>query len=294
MARPIKTGLDYFPLDVDIFEDPKLLFVEDRFDVKGEIVTIKLLCWIYRNGYFCEWNDEHALIFAKKNFSSIKASLCIDVVNELLKRGFFNKDIFETFGVLTSAAIQERWKKVVDLSKRKARLNPELNLLTQEETKPEKELTTSETDESTQSKVKESKVKESKGEKGALAIDFLRLYVPTELEVFEMQNKKQIQDYDDFLGSFNDTMEIEIVQGKIEFSANQLMPRLRKYARSWIRNQKPVKVLNQPKPIENPDNEKVVKFKINQEQTIREMVESRFKRYRANMEQGGYKFKIIA
>lgn len=159
MARPIKDGLDYFPLDVDIFDDPKLLFIEDRFGVKGEIVTIKLLCWIYRNGgYRCEWNEEHAMIFAKKNFSSIKATLCLEIVNELLKRDFFNEGVFKSFGILTSKAIQNRWLNVISNSKRKSKLIPELNLLLTEETTAIKELTTAITDGSTQSKVKESKV----------------------------------------------------------------------------------------------------------------------------------------
>ena len=116
MARPIKTGLIYFPLDVDIFDDPKLLHIENQFGFKGELITIKLLCWIYRDGYSCEWNDDTALIFAKKNFSNIGANLCQEVVKELITREFFDKRLFDSFGVLTSAAIQERWLKVVTRS----------------------------------------------------------------------------------------------------------------------------------------------------------------------------------
>ena len=172
MARPIKEGLNYFPLDVDIFDDPKLLFIEDRFGVKGELVTIKLLCWIYQKGYKCEWNDEHAMIFAKKNFSSIKASLCIEIVNELLKRGFFNEALFKSFGVLTSCAIQERWLNVINNSKRKSVLIPELTLLVTELTTAETELTRAETELSTQRKLKESKEKETKRKKGDVSESF--------------------------------------------------------------------------------------------------------------------------
>ena len=99
MARPVKIGLNYFPLDVDIFDDPKFLHVENKYGVKGELITIKLLCWIYREGYYCEWNDDTALIFAKKNFSSIGANLCKEVVVELVKRGFFNERLFDRFGI---------------------------------------------------------------------------------------------------------------------------------------------------------------------------------------------------
>lgn len=52
-----------------------------------------------------------------------------------------------------------------------------------------------------------------------------------------MQNKKQVKKWDDLIDNFNDTMEIEISKGRIDFEADQLLPRLRKYTRSWINNQ---------------------------------------------------------
>lgn len=57
MARPNKMGLDYFPFDVDFFNDEKIVAISGEFGIKGEIVVIKLLCAIYRNGYFILWND---------------------------------------------------------------------------------------------------------------------------------------------------------------------------------------------------------------------------------------------
>ena len=161
MARPIKEGLDYFPLDVDVFDDPKILFIEDKFGIKGEIVAIKLLCWIYRNGYYTIWDDEHALIFAKKNFSTIGAGLCNQIVEELLKRGFFNEAVFKSFNILTSKAIQSRWVNAIASAKRKAELIPEFNLLLQEETILNKEETIPKKEESTQRKEKERQEKKS-------------------------------------------------------------------------------------------------------------------------------------
>ena len=52
MARPTKEGLDYFPLDVDVFEDEKIEAIAGEFGLKGEIAVIKLLCAIYKKGYF--------------------------------------------------------------------------------------------------------------------------------------------------------------------------------------------------------------------------------------------------
>ena len=49
MARPIKTGLNYFPLDVDFFDDPKICAVTVEHGIKGQAAAIMLLCAIYRN-----------------------------------------------------------------------------------------------------------------------------------------------------------------------------------------------------------------------------------------------------
>ena len=109
MARTNKTGIDYFPFDVDFFQDEKIQFVSARFGLKGEVIAIRLLCKIYRNGYYTEWNDDTALLFAKSVGDGCQDSFVKDVVCELLKRGFFERSIFERFSILTSRGIQNRY-----------------------------------------------------------------------------------------------------------------------------------------------------------------------------------------
>jgi len=109
MARLNKTGIDYFPFDVDFFQDEKIQFASARFGLKGEVIAIRLLCKIYRNGYYTEWNDDTALLFAKGVGDGCQHSCVKDVVYELLKRGFFDLSIFERFGILTSRGIQNRY-----------------------------------------------------------------------------------------------------------------------------------------------------------------------------------------
>lgn len=162
MSRPIKEGLYYFPFDIDFFDDPKVLFVENKYGEEGELIVVKLLSWIYRNGYYTKWNEDFSLLFAKRNFTNIKSALVNDVVGELLKRGFFNESIFKSFGVLTSKGIQKRWQLVIDKSRRKARIKCDYDLLNLEEIPPKQEETIAETEESTQSKVNKSKVNKSR------------------------------------------------------------------------------------------------------------------------------------
>lgn len=105
MARPNKMGLDYFPFDVDFFNDEKIVAISGEFGIKGEIVVIKLLCAIYRNGYFILWND---LLKFKllRDLPGVSSELLDSIMNRLVLWGFFDKDLFDSMGVLTSAGIQ--------------------------------------------------------------------------------------------------------------------------------------------------------------------------------------------
>ena len=59
MARPTKTGLNYFPLDVDFFDDPRVGAVTVEHGTEGQAAVVMLLCAIYRNGYYIEWTQEN-------------------------------------------------------------------------------------------------------------------------------------------------------------------------------------------------------------------------------------------
>jgi len=89
-----------------------------------------------------------------------------------------------------------------------------------------------------------------------LAFDFLKTEIHEELNIFVMQNKKEVKKWCDLIDSFNDTIEIEVSKRKLDFEANQLFPRLRKYTRSWINNQENEKSINSSQKIsKNGNNE---------------------------------------
>jgi hypothetical protein len=112
MARTNKVGIDYFPFDVDFFNDEKVEFTSARFGVKGEIIAIRLLCKIYRNGYYTEWNDDESTLLAKRAGDGITPTLVSEIVKELVKRGFFDRSLFDRFGILTSNGIQKRYFEI--------------------------------------------------------------------------------------------------------------------------------------------------------------------------------------
>lgn len=112
MARPNKQGLDYFPFDVDFFDDEKIEAISGEFGIKGEITAIKLLCAIYRNGYFILWSDMLKMKLLK-NLPGVSSELLDAILNRLVLWDFFDKSLFDSMGVLTSKGIQKRFFSIV-------------------------------------------------------------------------------------------------------------------------------------------------------------------------------------
>lgn len=116
MARPRKKGLDYFPFDVDFFQDEKIVAIAGEFGLKGEITVVKLLCAIYRNGYFVEWNEvmKYKLV---RELQGVSVELLQKIVERLVKWGFFDESLFGSDAVLTSRGIQSRYFDAVSRRK---------------------------------------------------------------------------------------------------------------------------------------------------------------------------------
>lgn len=107
----MKTGLDYFALDIDIFDDEKIQFVSAIYGQEAELMTIKLLCRIYRQGYYLDWNEDQALLFSKRvniSFENVN-----NIIKELLKRDFFDNELYDKYSILTSRGIQKRYFEAV-------------------------------------------------------------------------------------------------------------------------------------------------------------------------------------
>ncbi|HRW98741.1 MAG TPA: DUF4373 domain-containing protein [Cyclobacteriaceae bacterium] len=162
MARPVKEGVDYFPLDVNM--DTKFELIEAKHGVVGFAIIIKLLQKIYSEGYYIMWSEEMSLLFSKRNNVDINSINVI--INDAVRYGIFEKYLFEHENVLTSKGIQRRY---LDITKRRrvdvasmpyiiVNNNPVNNDNNSENVS---ENTTKKSKEK-KSKEKESKVKESK------------------------------------------------------------------------------------------------------------------------------------
>ncbi|MFC0278128.1 Lin1244/Lin1753 domain-containing protein [Enterococcus devriesei] len=154
MARPIKNGLDYFPLDVDIFEDEKIEAIAGEFGIKGELAVIKLLCAVYKKGYFVVWNDLTRATLLKR-LPGVSKELLDQIVNRLVTWGFFDETLFNSAKVLTSENIQANY---FEATKRRKSPKPTAYLINADINTQASE---DNDDINTQSKVKETKVNKS-------------------------------------------------------------------------------------------------------------------------------------
>lgn len=181
MARPRRTGLDYFPLDVDFFGDRKIKILKGRFGADGVAFYLYILCEIYRDkGYYLKFDEDFQYAAsADLNMSCEKIG---QMLNFLLERSLLNSKLFQSDKVLTSHGIQARYQEAI---KERAKKTPVLVdkkfwLLSDAETQGFIQHTNFEgfsrnndsfsrkngsSSQEKHPKVKERRVKESKGEK---------------------------------------------------------------------------------------------------------------------------------
>jgi hypothetical protein len=118
-----KSGIDYFPLDVTL--NAKFELIEAEFGLTGFGVVVHLLQEIYgKAGYYIEWTEEVALLFARK--VGLGGSVVSEIVEASIRRGMFDKEKYDKYHVLTSKGIQERYFEAV--SRRKV-LEVDYNIL---------------------------------------------------------------------------------------------------------------------------------------------------------------------
>ncbi len=112
MSRPNKVGLDYYPMDVDMDQDDKIVPIEALYGSTGYMVVTKLWAKIYKeNGYYYKWGRKEQLIFSKKQ--NVDINLLDEIINECINAEVFDINVYNNYGVLTSVGIQKRFMEAV-------------------------------------------------------------------------------------------------------------------------------------------------------------------------------------
>lgn len=118
MGRPLKRGLDYFPLDTNFLQDVKIKKLLLNYEGgKGVSVYIYLLARIYKEWYFIEWDEDWCFTISYDlQLSQEFVQKCVDFMVGI---GLFDKDLYINKNILTSHGIQVQYFIIVQLNKRK-------------------------------------------------------------------------------------------------------------------------------------------------------------------------------
>jgi hypothetical protein len=109
MARPTKTGLDYFSFDVDFYNNMKVRKIMRACGPSAGSILSCLLCNIYGwKGYYIQWDKD--LPFDIADSVGVSEGAVIELVNKAVQVDFFDSGKFEAYEILTSAEIQKRYK----------------------------------------------------------------------------------------------------------------------------------------------------------------------------------------
>lgn len=167
MARPTKQGLDYFPLDVGFLQNVKVRRIMRACGIQSIPVLISLLANTYRDeGYFLRWDNDMPFLIADE--LGVSEGAVTAVVDKATQVGFFNANMYEKYGVLTSDGIQKRFFEAT-ARRTSVRYDARFLLINVSDYKNVVNVykNSINDDDNPQSKVKESKVKESKGKKSS-------------------------------------------------------------------------------------------------------------------------------
>ena len=175
MPRPLKQGLDYFPIDVNFFQNKKVKNLRREKGAIGVLTYFDLLCKIFENGYYFRFDDirELSMDIAEDIASEqlrATSSRVTEAINYLVERGILDEGLFEQ-GIISGEAMQEQYVLATKAAKRKPKMDVHLlvdvdaviqkNAVSSEETGVNSEETGVNSEFSTQSKVKENKNKSS-------------------------------------------------------------------------------------------------------------------------------------
>lgn len=134
MARPRKTGLFYFPFDVDFFHDKRMRILRIKFGAAGVLLYEYILCSIYdENGYYVELNED--FYDCAVDDVGISESEAREIIGYLCKRSrLFDEELAETEGILTSEEIQRTFQEAKKGLRRDVKVSGRYWLVPKDET----------------------------------------------------------------------------------------------------------------------------------------------------------------
>lgn len=111
MARPLKKALGYFPLDTDLFADRKIQRLTRRYGSEGVCTYLSVLCEIYgEQGYYAVYDSDFC--FGIGYPLNLEEERVAEIIAFCMEVNLFNGNLFAAYGILTSEAIQRRYREI--------------------------------------------------------------------------------------------------------------------------------------------------------------------------------------
>lgn len=229
MARTIKEGFTYFPLDTDSFENRKirrLLLSQGCQAYAVWVVTMQMI--FGEKGYYLHLDEDVCFDIGDK--VAVSEGAVKEILTTCIQVDLFNKQMFDKFGILTSKGIQKQFEEMVKVTKRKTTIDPKYKINPEEMTVRRNKLGRNDSpsviyseetpiysEEMQQSKVKESKVKENKINKNTTANN--KSYINNSADVFQddLDEKQQavagvLQFYQNNFGLLSSYIQEDLIQ----------------------------------------------------------------------------------
>lgn len=132
LARPMKNGLNYFPLDADLFSDIKIKALRARHGTDGVAMYLYLLCEAFKNGYYAVYGtDLQDAILCDLGIGENSEKL---IMKFLLERSMFNEQLLLSDNVITASYIQLTYQEAKKGLKRDIEVNRKFWVLNETET----------------------------------------------------------------------------------------------------------------------------------------------------------------
>ena len=119
MARPKKTGLDYFPMDVDFWNDIKIMDLLNEYGPLGTAVYNIIINLVYKNGYYIEVSPEQLALMIMRIIGNkwiTDKALLLNVIGYCGEIGLFDRELLKQ-SVVTSVGIQRRYNEITARNK---------------------------------------------------------------------------------------------------------------------------------------------------------------------------------
>jgi hypothetical protein len=124
----IKTGMAYYNVDTDRYQDVRIKKLKKAYRCTGIALYDYILCEIYReNGCFVRWDKSS--VFDCADYFYLREIQVNEVVKYCCFVGLFDRKVFESSNILTSAAIQKRYAEMCVRTNRNFTIPEECKIL---------------------------------------------------------------------------------------------------------------------------------------------------------------------